>query len=177
MPPLRLLLPILLFALAMGAPFSPVRAEDMSLERMNALIERVGAGVSRQGGVWDFSLEDVPVMVVTDVSADRMRIMTPIRSAEGLTEAETLRLLQANFDSALDARYGVARGVLWSTFIHPFGSLEDEEFLSGLGQTVNLALTYGSSYSSGALVFGGGDSSEIERRELIDKLLEQGQKI
>ncbi len=177
MPLLRLMLPVLLVALAFGAASSPARAEEMSLERMNALIERVGSGVTRNDGMWEFALEDVPVMVVTDVRADRMRIMTPIRSADRLTPAETLRLMQANFDSALDARYGVAQGVLWSTYIHPFGALQDEEFLSGLGQVVNLALTYGSSYSSGALVFGGGDSSEIERRELIDKLLEQGEKI
>ncbi len=88
-----------------------------------------------------------------------------------------MRVMQANFDSALDARYAVARGVLWSTFIHPLGALEDAEVLSDLGQTVNLALSYGSTYPSGALTFSGGDNSEIERRELIDKLLEQGEKI
>lgn len=155
----------------------PAKAEDMTLNRMGELIDAVGQNVTHQGGAWEFTLEDAPVMVITDAGADRMRIMTPIRSAGGLDGAELLRLMQANFDSALDARYAVAQGVLWSTFIHPLSPLADEEFLAGLGQTVNLALTYGASYSSGALVFGGGDSTEIERRELIDKLLEQGEKI
>ena len=44
-----------------------------------------------------------------------------------------LRLMQANFDSALDARYAVVRGVLWSAFLHPLGSLNDSQFLKGVG--------------------------------------------
>ena len=39
---------------------------------------------------------------------------------------------------------------------------------------VNLVTTYGTSYSSGLLVFGGGDSQAIQRRELIDELLQKG---
>ena len=65
------------------------------------------------------------------------------------------RILQANFDTALDARYAIARNVLWSTFIHPLSSLSDKEFLSGLGQAINIVINYGKSYSSGALSFGG----------------------
>ena len=63
---------------------------------------------------------------------------------------------------------------MWSAYIHPLAALDDEEFLAGVGQTVNLALTYGESYSSGALVFGGGDSNDLQRRELIDELLRKG---
>ena len=79
------------------------------------------------------------------------------------------RLLQANFDTALDARYSIARGVLWSLYLHPLGSLSDEQFLAAIGQVVNLASTFGTTYSSGALTFGGGDSNR-----LIEELLEQG---
>ncbi len=31
--------------------------------------------------------------------------------------------MQANFDTALDARYAIAKGALWSTFIHPLSDL------------------------------------------------------
>jgi len=85
--------------------------------------------------------------------------------------------LQANFDSALDARYAVANGVLWSAYIHPLSSLQDKQFLEAVGQVVNLTSTFGSSYSSGALIFNGGDSKEIQRRDLIDKLIEKGMAI
>ena len=46
-----------------------------------------------------------------------------------------------------------------------------------IGQTVNTALTYGTTYTSGAAVFGGGDSKAIIRRQLIDKLIKKGLKI
>jgi len=55
-----------------------------------------------------------------------------------------------------------------------FKSLSDAEFLSGIGQTVNLARTIGKTYSSGGIAYGGGDSSGIIERELIEKLLEKG---
>jgi hypothetical protein len=48
--------------------------------------------------------------------------------------------------------------MLWSAFIHPLSDLSDHQFIDGLAQTVNLAATFGTTYSSGALVFGGGDS-------------------
>ena len=82
--------------------------------------------------------------------------------------------MQANFDSALDARYSIAKDIIWGAFIHPLQELKDEEFLSGVGQAVNLALTYGEAYSSGGLIFGGGDSQSLRQRELIDRLLEKG---
>ena len=51
--------------------------------------------------------------MIADPRADRMRAMVPIRSADALEQDELLRLMQANFDSALDARYAVAQGRLW----------------------------------------------------------------
>jgi len=39
--------------------------------------------------------------------------------------------MQANFDSALDARYAIAKGKLWSAFIHPLSELNEEQFFSG----------------------------------------------
>ena len=82
-------------------------------------------------------------------------------------------MIQANFDSLLVARYAVVRGVLWSVFLHPLGSLTESQFLKGVGQTVNLARFYRISISSGLMKFGGGDSNVIRERELIEKLLKK----
>ncbi|MEO0694373.1 MAG: hypothetical protein AAFY90_16035, partial [Pseudomonadota bacterium] len=82
----------------------------------------------------------------------------------------------ANFDSALDARYAVANGRLWGVFIHPMRALERDQLISGIAQTVNIAKTYGTLYSGGAMQFGGGDSPGLQR-QLIDRLLEKGQDI
>ena len=86
--------------------------------------------------------------------------------------AERLGNLITNVDdeAVLDARYAVAQGMLWGTYIHPLSTLTDEEFLVGLGQTANVVLSYGTSYSSGVFMFNGGDSAEIEQQRLIEEL-------
>ncbi len=123
-----------------------------------------------------FHVGPATVILIYDINADRMRLVSPVEEM-GTVDAERLmRLMQANFDSALDARYAVAKGVLWSVFIHPLSSLTSDEFGSGLGQTVNLVANYGSSYSSGAFIFGGGDSAE-EQQELIEELQEKSRDI
>lgn len=147
----------------------------MTPERLNGLILRIDENAQRQGNTWQLQVEGMPVTVIIDTNADRMRIVTAVIEVDKLTNESMARLLQANFDSALDARYAIARNILWGTFIHPLSSLDDAEFLSGLGQVVNLVFTFGTTYSSGLFFFGGGDSNDIMRRELIDRLLKDGQ--
>lgn len=165
---------ILLAASAARAQNETGPAGPMTPDRMEELIERIDENFENIGSGWTFTVEDIQVQLIYDLNADRMRLITPVDQAANLDQEALQRLMQANFDSALDARYAIGRGVVWSTFIHPLGALEDEEFLSAIGQTVNLAVTYGSTYSSGALVFGGGDSQERMLRELIDELLRKG---
>ena len=157
---------------------SAVQAQDpkpMTNQRLGELISRVDENAEGRPGFWSLTVENVSVQVVTDENADRMRIVSPILKTENLKEQTLYRLMQANFDSALDARYAIANGILWSTYIHPLGSLDDEQFLVGLGQTVNAVITYGSSYSSGLLSYKGGDSQSILRRDLIERLKKKGQ--
>ena len=106
-----------------------------------------------------------------------MRIMVPVARIDQLSGDDLLRIAQANFDSALDSRYAIAQKILWSVYIHPLRELHKRQFIKAVGQTVNLALTYGSTYTSGALTFGGGDSNSILRKKLIDDLLKKGQDI
>lgn len=141
----------------------------MDNERLQAVIEKVDSEYVGQSGYWKFRIANLAVTVITDEAADRMRIVIPIRTAAEVEAEELFRILQANFDSALDARYAIARGVLWSTYIHPLSALTEKEFLSGLGQAVNIVTTYGESYSSGALSFGGGDSKDLLQRKLLEE--------
>ena len=60
-------------------------------------------------------------------------------------------------------------------FIHPLDTLQREELISGLAQVVTAAETFGSSFTSGAMLFGGGDSNEIHN-ELLKKLEEAAKK-
>lgn len=152
------------------------REEVMTLDRMADILSALDPDSLRNGAAFQLTLADIPVLVITDPQADRMRAMVPIRSAAGLEPDELMRLMQANFDSALDARYAVANGRLWGVFIHPLSPLTREQLISGLVQTINVARTYGQTYSGGAQVFGGGDSNEIYR-ELFEELLNRGQEL
>lgn len=144
----------------------------MSVERLAAILTAIDPDAVIEARGMTLTVAQVPVTVIVDETANRMRILVPVSSAEGLDAEALLRLLQANFDSALDARYAIANGRLWSTFIHPLAELQGDQLISGLAQTVTLAQTYGDTYSSGALVFGGGDT-----RSLIEDLRNLGEEL
>lgn len=144
--------------------------QPMTAVRLGELILKVDENADLSGSSWVFQVADLEVIVVYDIDADRMRILIPIGGTDEMQKDELLRLLQANFDSALDARYAIAQDTLWGTYIHPLSELSDEEFLVGLAQTANVVTSYGTNYSSGMFIFGGGDSAEIEQQRLIEEL-------
>ena len=150
-----------------------IASEQMNNTRMHDLLQRVDPDLQGKPGSWVITHEEVKAQIITDEKADRMRVIVPIVKVEDIEEGELLRLMQANFDSVLDARYSVANGVVWSAFIHPLSALSDEEFISGLAQAMTAAATFGSTYSSGALIFGGGDSSE-QQRDYYESITEKG---
>jgi len=142
----------------------------MTASKLMTIIRLIDSEARVSTNAAELTIQDIPVIVIADEGADRMRAMVPIRSASELDDKELMRLMQANFDSALDARYAVADGRLWGVFIHPLAPLEHRQFLSGLLQTVNVARSYGTAYSGGGVTFGGGDSNEIFRKQLEDLL-------
>ncbi len=171
------LLRTVLFVCLAAFPASAQEAEPpMTVERMSQIITALDPDVRSNQNQLYLTIEDVPLVLVADVASDRMRVMAPIRAADGVTEEDLRRMMQANFDTALDARYAIAQGRLWAVFIHPFRALEKDQLISGIGQTVNLALTYGNLYTGGALAYRGGDSPAIQR-DLIDRLLKKGEPI
>ncbi len=166
-----------LMALLLPVNLSAQEAEPhMTIGRMAEIVFALDPEARVAGAGFEFTIDDIPVLIVTDVRANRMRAMVPIRSAEGMSPDELMRVMQANFDSALDARYAIANGRLWGVFIHPFVELEKDQLISGLAQTVNVAKTYGTLYTGGAVQFGSGDSDDLQR-QLIEDLLEKGEDI
>lgn len=147
--------------------------EPMTVDRLEAIVRIFDAEAVRDGNVILFKYQvanigEAAINIVTDPAADRMRIVIGIAREEDVGAERMKRLMQANFDSALDARYALGQGVLWATFLHPLSSLTDKDFVSGIGQTIGIVGTYGTTYSSGLFIFGGGDSQGI-----IDDLLEE----
>ncbi|MEM6639583.1 MAG: type III secretion system chaperone [Pseudomonadota bacterium] len=170
---LKMLLIFAVFAeQAFTAAASETAPRPMTGERMQSIIKRVDADANAQGNVVEFDFDGTPLVLVYDAAADRMRLMSPVVKVDELKDGQLKRMMQANFDSALDARYAIANEVVWSVFIHPLSSLSEEQFITAIGQTINVVATFGTSYNSGVFVYGGGDSSELERREVIDRLRE-----
>jgi len=143
---------------------------------MVAIIKTIDEQAEVRGSAIRLTIAEVKVTVITDPKNNRMRAFVPIQSLDGVNQQLLYRLLQANFDSALDARYAIAKEHILSVFIHPMKQLDKKQFIEGLGQVVNLVKTYGTAFTSGGMTFGGGDSRNLHRK-LIDELLKKGDTI
>lgn len=148
----------------------------MTLERLDEIVRVLDPEAVSDGRRWRLTIANTPVLIITDPNNDRMRALTPVKKVEELEDGAFKRMMQANFDSALDGRYAIANDMVWATYIHPLAALEKDQLISGLGQIINLSKSYGTLYSGGAMQFGGGDSGALQR-ELIDELLKKGEEI
>lgn len=151
------------YALFAAGPGEPGEADDvMTPQRLLATVIDVGDEVQQDGNVVQFLYEGVPMMLVFDVNADRMRLVSPIAQVADLEEGVLVKAMEANFHSVLDARYAISRGIVWSAFIHPMSDLSDELLRSAIRQVAVARVTFGKTYTSGEMVFGGGDPAEPE---------------
>ncbi len=135
----------------------------MTNEILHEMINSIDSNAGGQIGFWQFQVEGTDMMCITDQNADRMRIMTPITEVNKVSPEQLAMCMGANFDRALDARYCVNDGYLWGAFIHPLSDLSPELFLSAVEQVYTVRATFGTEYTSGALVFGGLQEDEKEK--------------
>ncbi|MDX2298182.1 MAG: hypothetical protein NW204_00500 [Xanthomonadaceae bacterium] len=142
---------------------------DMTLTGLFELVRRIDPQAQVQGNAAQFTVNDRGLVLVGDERAGRMRIMSPIARADALDEEILQRMLQANFDAVLDARYAIANGIVWSVFIHPLPPMDEAQFANAVSQVFVAASTFGSAYTSGALIYGGGDTNE-EHRKVLEAL-------
>jgi len=145
----------LLMASLLALSSAGVRAEVMTQEVMEKIVASHVEVISQKKGYVVFRYKEVKMALISDVKHDRMRIIAPITEYPALTSETKNAAMEANFHSALDARYGVSKGVLYSAYIHPMSPLTKQELESALDQVAVLARTFGSTYTSGGLTFGG----------------------
>jgi len=149
----------------------------MNLADLGTIITRLDAKVENpRPGFWRFTVAGASVIAVGDDTYDRLRILVAIQSAKELSQAELMQITKSNFDTALDARYAISQDILWAIYVHPIKSLNAKQFITAIGQTVNLAKSYGNGYSSGGILFDGGDDKDIERNKMIEDLIIKGLK-
>ena len=128
--------------------------KPMNNRRLEELIRRVGTNIEGELGFWQFEFDACPLLVITDESHNRMRVMTAVVEEAQMSNEDCRIVLAANFDRALDAKYAMANERLWSVYMHPLAELTDEQFLDAVQQVKTLAENYGTSYSSSELMFG-----------------------
>jgi len=133
--------------------------QGMDNKKVEVLLKKNSSRVSGQivegNGSWEAYLANRTLYVLTSGAFNRIRIITPIIEENKVSDSELKTLLEANFDRALDAKFSLANGYIWSTFTHPLKELTEAQFVDALQQVVNLANNYGASYSSTDLQFGG----------------------
>lgn len=126
----------------------------MTLEQLEQVLRETADEIEGEDGRWQLRLGEVALACMTDLRFDRMRIIAPIAEIEEVSEEIREACLEANFHTALDARYATSDGVLYAAFIHPLSPLDEDLTESAIRQVANLVETFGTTFSSGALVFG-----------------------
>lgn len=64
---------------------SPPLEQAMTLERMAEILNALDPEMQSQESRFLLNIEGVQVFVITDVTQDRMRVMTPVRQLQGLS--------------------------------------------------------------------------------------------
>lgn len=128
----------------------------MTLEELESTFEAEGEELDGGEGAWEFDYDGVRMACLTDLHFDRMRLIAPILHVSDLEDDQRDAMLEANFHTALDARYAFSGGVVYAAYIHPLSPLTLEELRAAMSQVASLVRSFGTSYSSGMLMFGSG---------------------
>ena len=129
------------------------QSQKMTNTDLEKIIYVVADSLRGDTGNWQFMIKERILICITDENNNRMRIMSPIIEQKKLAYTDMLKLMEANFHSALDVKYAISDDILWSVFIHPLKELNKDEVLSAINQVYEAAVTYGTTYNSTGLVF------------------------
>ncbi len=146
----------------------------MKNEKLNVILKTVSDTIQGQNGQWQFFINDVQIICVTDTNHNRMRIISPIVESNMLDEDMKTNALVANFHTALDVKYAISDDLLWAVYIHPLKELTENQVKDAVKQVYLAKVNFGTSYSSTPLIFPG---REREKKENIspkkDPLIKQ----
>lgn len=146
-----------------------VLSQNMNNEKLNTIYTTVSDSIQGSKGAWQFFINEIPLMSLTDTNHNRMRIISPIADSNSLTDELIKAALVANFHTALDVKYAVSDGVLWSVFTHPLKELTEAQVKDAVSQVYYANITFGTTFSSTSLTFPGSlnrtDKIKEEKKE------------
>lgn len=142
--------------------FISIQAQ-MTNQKMDEIFKKEATEVEGNLGGWQMIYGEQLIVVITDEKANRMRIFTPVVEEEKTKRGDLKKMLEANFHSALDAKYCLYNGFVISVFTHPLKELTDMQLIDAMRQVVTLVNNYGTTFSSTGWVFGSGFEKEEPR--------------
>lgn len=147
-------------------------SQNMNNETLHDIYTSVSDSIQGQAGGWKFFVKDVPIMSITDTNHNRMRIISPIADSNSLNEALIKAALVANFHTALDVKYAVSDGVLWSVFIHPLKELSEHQVKDAVSQVYYANINFGTTFNSTSLSFPGSINAEAQEEQKVEEKIE-----
>jgi len=100
---------------------------------------------------WQFEIDSVKFICSSNTTLDRLRIVSPIISTESTAPGEMKRCLEANFLTAVDTKYAISEGYVWSVFSHPLKELSEERIIDAISQVYSGVKTFGTHYNCSLL--------------------------
>ncbi len=154
-------LTLLLFVL----PLIGLSQSNMNNDKLQEIYSSVSDSITGNTGSWQFFINNVQLISLTDASHNRMRIMSPIADSNSLNDDLIKAAMVANFHTALDVKYAVSDGILWSVFTHPLKELSENQVKDALSQVFYANINFGTSFASTSLIFPGKKSGEEEQEK------------
>ena len=143
----------IIIALILLSSWAFTEAYAMTQDEMEKTVADIVDVEESKKGYVVFEYKNVKMALISDVNHDRMRIIAPITKYSAITLDQVKKTMESNFHQALDARYAESNDILYSAFIHPMSPLSEIELIKALDQVATLALTFGTSYTSGELSY------------------------
>lgn len=147
-----------------------LHAQDGAMDElgMERILREQASKMEGEGGTWLLYYRERLLFVLCDAPRNRVRIFTPITETKNVSAKEMAKMLEANFQSALDAKYSIYEDFVASVFTHPLAELTERQLIDALAQVVTLANTFGQTYSISDLPFGG-ETGEQNNGKRINK--------
>ena len=149
---------ILFFALL--GTINLASSQNMNNDKLGEIFTTVSDSIQGSNGRWQFSINDIVFLCITDENANRMRIISPIVEVNKLDEEQKSLALVANFHTALDVKYAISDDIMWSAFIHPLKELSESQVKDAVSQVYYANENFGTTFSSTTLVFPGSKDEE-----------------
>ena len=125
----------------------------MTNKELDVIIANISKIIRGRHGNWEFEIDTTQFICLTDEYHNRMRIISPITEVTEISSEQILKCMEANFHTALDTKYAISNGVLWSVFIHPLKELSQKQVIDAISQVYSSVRTFGTTYSSSNLIF------------------------